>query len=257
MKSGNSWILRVGSAVWGEEPTIIRTGAKDEKAHALARSPAGNTAICGTAPSPVMALDTIDGRVWPLIGAPAELDYIAPDDPQKQDHKFDEKLWDCEFGDDERLVAVGDVFGQHEPNINPPPPKRTRPLLLELDGEAEPVWHVDGLGPGNISQARSPSWRSVALVVGDPKGDLAGARVEAEAVGARLTARGFDVTTLLGHAADGPSVRAATDWPAPQTARPCTSALDLLRLADAVTQSPNSAAKNGTEPAKMVFCATS
>lgn len=49
----------------------------------------------------------------------------------------------------------------------------------------------------------------VALVVGDPKGDLAGARVEAEAIGAGLKARGFAVTTLLGRAADGPSVRAA------------------------------------------------
>ena len=150
MKGGDSWIWRVGSAAWGQDPTILRTGAKDENAYALARSALGKTAICGTAPSPGMILDTMDGRVWPLFGAPIELDYIAPEDPQQKPHKFDETLRDCEFVD-ERLVGVGGVLGWHEGG-NPPPPKRTRPLIVEVYGQDEPVWHVDGLGPGNITQ---------------------------------------------------------------------------------------------------------
>ena len=150
MKGGDSWFWRVGSAVWGQDPTILRTGAKDEKAHALARSPAGKTAICGTAPSPILNQDKLDGRVWPLVGAPVGLDYVAPDDPQQKEHLFDETLWDCEFGADERLVAVGDVFGWHEGDLLQP--KRMRPLIVEMDGQNEPVWHVDGLGPGNTTQ---------------------------------------------------------------------------------------------------------
>ena len=150
MKGGDSWFWRIGSAAWGQDPTILRTGLKDEKANALARSASGTTAICGTAPSPDMLVDAIDGRVWPLVGAPVELDYIAPDDPLQKPHLFDETLRDCEFVD-ERLVAVGDVFGRHEKGM-PAPPERTRPLLVEMDGQAEPAWHVDGLGPGNITQ---------------------------------------------------------------------------------------------------------
>lgn len=150
MKGGDeSWFWRVASATWGQQPTILRTGAKGEIAHALARSPSGNTAICGTAPSPNMIDDTIDGCVWPLVGPPVQLDYVAPDDPQKKDHKFDETLRDCAFVGD-RLVTVGDVFGRHEEELWQP--KRTRPLIVEMDGQAEPVWTVGGLGPGNTTQ---------------------------------------------------------------------------------------------------------
>lgn len=148
MMAGDGPRWRIGSAGWGQEPTILRTGAKDERAYALARSPSGRIEICGTAPSSSLMEDVVDGRVWPLVGAPVELDYIALG---QLPHQFDETLRDCAFVG-ERLVAVGDVFGRHEQDKNPQPPKRTRPLLLELDGEGGPAWHVAGLGPGNATQ---------------------------------------------------------------------------------------------------------
>jgi hypothetical protein len=93
MMAGDGPRWRIGSAGWGEEPTILRTGAKDEKAYALARSPSGRIEICGTAPSFAVD-DQIDGRVWPLFGAPVELDYVALG---KQPHQFNETLRDCAF----------------------------------------------------------------------------------------------------------------------------------------------------------------
>lgn len=65
-------------------------------------------------------------------------------------HLFDETLRDCDFVG-ERLVAVGDVFGQHEADVNPKQPQQTRPRLLEMEGD--PAWHVAGPGPGNTTQA--------------------------------------------------------------------------------------------------------
>lgn len=51
--------------------------------------------------------------------------------------------------------------------------------------------------------------RGLALVVGDPRGDLADARLEAEQVAAALAGRGLTVQTLIGHDAGGIAVRAA------------------------------------------------
>ena len=148
MMGGDGPHWRVANAEWGEEPTFLRTGAKDEKAYALARSPSGRTVICGTAPSTGMMDDIVDGRVWSLFGATSELDYLGL---KQLPHQFDETLRDCAFVG-ERLIVVGDVYGRHEQGQNPQPPKRARPLLLELDGEDGPAWHVAGLGPGNITQ---------------------------------------------------------------------------------------------------------
>lgn len=151
MQAGNEPRWRYGTVSWGKEPTFLRTGLKDEAAHALARSASGTIRICGVGPSSGLK-DKIDGRVWPVVGLPRELDYVSnPNDPQAKSHLFDENLRDCEFvGDSERLVVVGDVFGKHETVGDPFPPERTRPLIVELDGE--PMWHVAGLGPGNTTQ---------------------------------------------------------------------------------------------------------
>jgi hypothetical protein len=151
MKAGNEPRWRYGTMTWGEDPSFLRTGLKDEVAHALARSASGTIRICGAGPTAELT-DLIDGRVWPVVGLPLELDYVlSPNDPQPDTHLFDETLRDCEFvGESERLIAVGDVFGKHEPELQPNPPKRARPLIVELDGE--PAWHVAGLGPGNTTQ---------------------------------------------------------------------------------------------------------
>jgi hypothetical protein len=79
-------------------------------------------------------------------------------------------------------------------------PWRGQPLLFH----AEVEYSLDL--PPRSGVPRDPR---DALVVGDPSGDLAGARIEAEAVGAHLTAQGLSVTMLVGRAADGPTVRAA------------------------------------------------
>ena len=151
MMSGNGPRWRYGIMSWGQDPSFLRTGLQGEVAHALARSESGTTRICGAGPSPGQK-DLRDGRVWPVVGQPLELDYVPPPDPNNpnpQSHMFDETLRDCDFVGD-RLVAVGDVFGQHEADANPKQPQQTRPLLLELEGE--PAWHVAGLGPGNTTQ---------------------------------------------------------------------------------------------------------
>jgi hypothetical protein len=160
MQAGNELRWRYGTLSWGDEPSFLRTGLKDEVAHALARSRSGTIRICGAGPPPVPK-DKLDGRVWPVVGLPLELDYVPnPNDPQADTHLFDETLRDCEFvGESERLVAVGDVLGQHE---GVEQPERARPLIVELDGE--PVWHVAGLGPGNTTQG------SISTLASDGQG---------------------------------------------------------------------------------------
>lgn len=151
--SGDGPRWRLASALWGEEPAVVRTGGKDEVAHAVVRSDGGLLRVCGTGPTTGINLtDKLDARVWPPVGEPSVLDYVAnPNDPLPKEHLFDEVLRACAFAG-ERLVGVGEVFGRHEPKQLPFPPKRKRPLLLELDDPADPTWHVPGLGPGNVTQ---------------------------------------------------------------------------------------------------------
>jgi len=145
--SGDGPRWRLGSALWEDEPAILRTGGKGELAHAVARSVNGLIRVCGEGPSTgVNPEDKVDARVWPPVGEPLELDYKLLD----KEHQFDEILRACDFAG-ERLVGVGEVFGQHEEGM-PWPPKRKRPLLLELDNPTDPTWHVPGLGPGNTTQ---------------------------------------------------------------------------------------------------------
>jgi hypothetical protein len=143
---GQRW--RVATMAWGQAPTVLRTGEKDEVAHALARDANGKRVACGTAPS-LGLMDNIDGRVWTLNGSTSELDYR----PTQEWHVFDETVMDCAFRGDQ-LVLVGDVFGKHEEeDPNNPEPKRKRPFFLELDGQGgEPPWIVPGIGPGNTTQ---------------------------------------------------------------------------------------------------------
>ncbi|MBZ5708215.1 hypothetical protein [Nannocystis pusilla] len=147
---GPRW--RVATMMWGQAPTVLRTGEKDEVAHALARGANDRRAICGTGPSSLPLMDTIDGRVWTLNGSTVELDYRP--NPQEW-HTFDETVKDCDFRSHpirgEQLVLVGEVYGLHE-DVDPPT-KRKRPFVLELDGQGgEPSWIVPGLGPGNTTQ---------------------------------------------------------------------------------------------------------
>jgi hypothetical protein len=114
---GPRW--RVATMAWGQTPAVLRTGEKDEVAHALARGKDDKRVVCGTAPSPGL-MDTIDGRVWTLSGATVELDYRPP---LKDAHMFDETVMDCMFRDTE-LVLVGEVYGKHEEDLQVPFRKR-------------------------------------------------------------------------------------------------------------------------------------
>lgn len=82
-------------------------------------------------------------------------------------------------------------------------PWRGRPLLVHAAVEHA----VDLPGPA----PSAPSEPRRALVVGDPRGDLAEARVEAEQVVEVLIGRGLRVDALLGSQAGGVAVRAALE----------------------------------------------
>lgn len=75
---------------------------------------------------------------------------------------------------------------------------RDRPLLVHL-----PVEYSLDLPPGSSR----PEPARHALLVGDPVGDLDGARSEVNSVSDRLRARGLEVTELVGRAATGPALR--------------------------------------------------
>lgn len=80
-------------------------------------------------------------------------------------------------------------------------PWRGRPLLAH----AEVVYSLDL--PVRAGRRPADSGGRV-LVVGDPLGDLEGARTEAEAIVSLLGTSGLDVSTLIGPSAAGPAVRA-------------------------------------------------
>lgn len=141
---GPRW--RLASMAWGGQPNVLHTGAKGERARALARSASGLLVTCGVAPSSMPIMDTIDGWYWPLNRPGVALDYLVKE-PDK--HRFNESVTDCAFRG-EQLVLVGEVVGPHE-ELNPPK-SRARPALIEIDGQGEPHWIVPGLGPGNVTQ---------------------------------------------------------------------------------------------------------
>lgn len=145
---GARW--RLGSMKWGDPLTVLRTGAKDDIAHALALDPAGQPFVCGSGPT---LLKDTDARVWGPIGPPREYDYQPTVPNLFPPHSFDEALKDCTFAGD-RLVLLGEVIGQHDkdPN-NPVPPLRRRLLLLEDDPQDGVHWTVQSLGPGNATQS--------------------------------------------------------------------------------------------------------
>ena len=148
VEGGNGPRWRLASGVWGQDPLVIRTGLADETAHALARSPLGQLAVCGTGPSPIPVFDKIDAHVWRIQGTATVFDYLPPLDLA---HRFDETVRDCAFAD-EQLRIVGEVYGRHEVN-DQQAPKRKRPFLLDTDlNGGAPQWFVPGLGPGNITQ---------------------------------------------------------------------------------------------------------
>lgn len=148
VESGGGWRWRLASAVWGQPPIVLRTGA-DEVARALARSPQGDLVACGSGPSPLPIFDKIDGRVWRPLGPAIELDY-RPNDMDA--HHFDETVQDCAFAG-EQLRLVGEVYGLHDEKNAP---KRKRPFVMALDG-GQAAWTVAALGPGNTTQGGATS----------------------------------------------------------------------------------------------------
>jgi len=101
-------------ASWGAPLESLGYGSLDETAHALALSPGeGALAVCGSAPttSPVDESDAMV-RVFreDLLGQQQVFDYVLDGEP----HTCDERANGCAFLDDETLVVVGQVRGQHE-----------------------------------------------------------------------------------------------------------------------------------------------
>lgn len=138
------WRLATLTA-WGEEPTIVRTGKIGEVAHALARGPGGVVA-CGAGPT---LLKDLDARVWGA-GMALEFDYTPE---LGLDHLFDETITDCAYAG-ERLVMVGEVYGQHISKGEQEPVNRKRLFVLEdMPGSDLPTWTVAESGPGNMTQS--------------------------------------------------------------------------------------------------------
>lgn len=145
VNGGNGWRWRLAVTHWGEPPVVLRTGAKDEVAHALTLDPNGEIVVCGAGPS---GMGDIDARVWNVQGTLHSFDYRPTDD---ENQNFDETIRACAHAGD-RLVMTGDVRGLHEED--PLMPKRRRMFVLEQDPEQiEPIWTVPGIGPGSITQS--------------------------------------------------------------------------------------------------------
>jgi len=111
--SGWRWSLHK-MASWDAPLESIGYGSKDETASALARSPGeGALAVCGSAPT-VDDEDLRDAMVRVFregnLGQEQTFDYFFDGEA----HYFDERANGCEFLDDETLVVVGEVLGQHD-----------------------------------------------------------------------------------------------------------------------------------------------
>lgn len=132
------------TTTWGEPPVIARTGLKDEVAHALAYGGGEKVVACGSGPSPMMSRDA---QIWGL-GESRTFDYA----PDGKANEFLETIRDCKYSG-ERLVMVGEAYGEHD-HLEPPPPDRDRMFLLELEQDANDVaWSVGDLGPGKTTQS--------------------------------------------------------------------------------------------------------
>lgn len=72
--------------------------------------------------------------------------------PDGKANEFLETIRDCKYSGD-RLVMVGEVYGEHD-HVLPLPPSRDRMFVLELDKDAgDAAWTVSDLGPGKTTQS--------------------------------------------------------------------------------------------------------
>lgn len=139
------WLGQI--SVWGQNPTNIGLGVKDETAVALARHSSGTVAVCGYAPSPWM---DDDARAWifrpNLPGETLTFDYT----PQ-QAHWFYERTRDCVYTDNS-LALVGEMYGKHGDDTK----SRDRLFILTFDGESQDeAWTVAPAGVKTQSGAQA------------------------------------------------------------------------------------------------------
>ena len=133
---------------WSKGPKNIGTGVVGDTAYALAARP-DVVAVCGS--RVVATIDKLDALAVVLrpgeLPEPRVFDYRPNNDKQV----FTETARDCAFAGD-KLVLVGEVYGQHEPKKND---LRDRHFLIESDvtTTAEPVWTVAGLELGVQTRA--------------------------------------------------------------------------------------------------------
>ncbi|MDC0721713.1 hypothetical protein [Nannocystis bainbridge] len=138
------WLAKIPA--WGQAPTNLGLGAKDETAVALARHSSGAVAVCGYAPSPWMYDDTMVRIFRPnLPGETLNFDF-----PLKQAHWFAERPRDCVYIDD-TLALVGEMYGPHGDDNK----LRDRLFILNLDSEGQAAWTVAPAGAKTQSGAQA------------------------------------------------------------------------------------------------------
>jgi len=113
-KSDAGWLWWLAEMEnWGASLETRGFGNKDEVAHALAEQ-SGTLAVCGALPTadPEDLLDAMVRIVRPgKSGQSQSWDYKLG---EQGEHQFDEIARGCAFRNDENLVIVGEVFGEHE-----------------------------------------------------------------------------------------------------------------------------------------------
>lgn len=114
---------------WGTNPLTMASGAPGEDATALAYRDDGALAICGAIPSGFGDLDAFV-RVLGLESGPLwrRFDHWPlGEDPQLK-HSFDERPTGCTFAGEERLMLVGDIYGEHYAEV-----PTTRRFIVPFD----------------------------------------------------------------------------------------------------------------------------
>lgn len=106
------WLTK--APYFGATLKTMKYGGKDEVAHALAVSPAGTVAVCGSTPTPEP--DDLSDAIVHIIRPgfsdfSKAFDHVGNNDLK---HSHDERARGCAFdpSDEERLVVVGEVFGR-------------------------------------------------------------------------------------------------------------------------------------------------
>lgn len=146
---GVRWWLGEISA-WGQAPTNIGLGAKDETAVALTHHTSGAVAVCGYAPTPSMDDDAMAWIFRPNSpGETLAFDHFPPN--KMTEHLFHERTRDCVYAGDS-LALVGEMYGKHGDDMK----QRDRLFILNADVQSQTTtWTVAPAGAKTQSGAQA------------------------------------------------------------------------------------------------------